>query len=86
MAGPSISVIRRISTSSAASRYAFIIATIWSTGGASGSPAPIARACASASTSAYTARNSASLPAKWWYTAPLVTRAAAAISSTDVCA
>jgi hypothetical protein len=34
----------------------------------------------------YTARNSASLLAKWWCTAPLVTRAAAAISSTDVCA
>ncbi len=84
MAGPSISVIRRISRSSAASRYAFIIAAIWSIGAAWASPAPIARACASASTSAYTARKSASLPVKWWYTAPLVTRAASAISSTDV--
>ena len=80
-------MIRRNSGSSAASRYAFIIATIWSTGGFCGSAgAGIARACASASISAYTARNSASLPAKWWYTAPFVTRAASAISSTDVCA
>ena len=41
---------------------------------------------ASVSTRSKTASNSACLPLKWWYSAPLVTRAPETIASSEVLA
>ena len=55
-------------------------------GSCTASAAAMTAETTSASTASYTARNSASLPLKWWYSAPFATPARWTMSSIEVAA